>query len=362
MKKRKQVTKLTPQPQRSVAAERTKSSHLLPKHKEEQQSNRLLYASCIMFLLGAGTLALLYYVQYHSVRNAESTHPALGSLDAGKKFALSPCDRFFHNHTYRGATDLASQEITTYLFGEIHGLDEVHVSDCMEFLGAQTGDHFLIESPHEGAEVPCDSITPVYKRFNGKLKCFGIDVPINEARRLYGDSMFQIDFLKNKLPRIVEGSATVQEGMKKWIDFVDYIMSQSANLSQNSPASRLGIQDDDFYHRNGKYLKKLAKKMSGLSKREVSAFLFEELEKLSNKAEYYYSLSRGGPTNHAVVEHVMAHQKLLRSNQLRKQGAYQPRLFAAVGAAHLDASNNQEIKRIYEEGDSVMILSSKNYK
>lgn len=248
----------------------------------------------------------------------------------------SVCHDYFNNETH---TD--GRTINTVLLGELHGVNEQHVTDCLESLVTE-GDHLLIEALDEGKEIKCNTVHPAYQRFNGKLKCYGFDVPIDEARRRYNDLAYRANFLYKNADIFLQKAKTPKDVVKDFKSFGDKIIHTKSSLPT----------DSDFIKRQGKYFIKLSKKLQGLSFPEIGDFLIQENRRLTDRADYYEKLSRRGPTNDALVKQITEHQeKLVGSKQ---------RLFAVAGTNHLDPALNAQLIEVIKGKEPVTILRPKS--
>lgn len=301
------------------------------KKVSESDNRQRVISTLILLMLGGASLAGIYYYLY----SQQSAQPGFIN-NAGKQ--PGACQRFFHTKVYHSVQRAA---FNTTLIGELHGQYEEHVADCLEML-AKDGDHLLIEMPNQNKEIACDSIHPAYKRFNHKLRCYGFDVGVDDARRLYADHAYRANFIAEKMAKFLEGAISANEVRKNLKSFADF------TRDQNGPNNEI----TSFNNRFGKYLARLAKRMDGLNIKEMHDFLFVENKFSYEKAKQYELLSRQEPTNSALVQKMKEHQNELTGSQQN--------LFAVAGANHFDMTYNKNLKEEIEKmPGTVTILTPK---
>jgi len=299
----------------------------MPKRKHPQKNLTppyYLYAA----LLTVATCPLLIHFLFRQSPNTT--------------LANDSCQRFFHNHTFKMAEN--NNPITTNLLGVIHGPGDQEASDCLESQ-IRDGDHLLIESPDNGEAVNCDAVDPAYAKFNGKLKCFGFDISIDEARRRYNDFAMKANFIKNYHQSFFINAKTTQDVINNIKRFANFLLESQ----QTPPQQNL---DPELIPRTSKYFTKLANKLRGFQNAfEIQQFLTQENNLLVKKAEQYEELSRKGPTNHALTEQIKLHQKQLQGSGFR--------LFGVVGDRHLDPSLNKYLHEITSGPEPVTLFRTK---
>lgn len=307
------------------------------KQKLQATNSNYHFNPTLFLLLNGSVLALLYFCSNNTNPSNQLNSAALPTyIDQS---TASICMNFFSNQTY-GLTQ--NKSIKTTLIKEYHGQNEHEIADCLDSLLTKD-DHLLLESPNNGLEISCDSLQPAYKRFNGKAKCYGADLAIDEARRRYADSAWRANFISQKMSTFFITGLASKDIIKNIINFAEMLRNFKDPTDNNVEFTNSNV-------RNGKYLKQLALKMRGLDIKEMQAFLVTENNMWADKANYYEKLSRSGPTNQALNEQISIHQKQLANNHHK--------LFVVYGANHLNFEKNKGLKKLLEESDvPITILS-----
>ena len=250
----------------------------------------------------------------------------------------SSCEDYFHNESYNFKYGL----IKTILIGETHGVNEHYVADCLETI-ATAGDHLLIESPTEGKETSCDDVHSAYKRFNGKLKCYGFDVSMSDvSRRTYSDLIYRINFIADRSSKFFIGANSGKEVISRINTFADILEKYESHEIHPK------YFDPTFNKRTAKYLRKLGKSMSGLNIPEMQDFLIKENNRLANKADQYREKSS---RDHRFISEIISHKQLVGKKY---------RLFAVAGTDHTSPKLNSELReKIIQSGVPITILTPK---
>jgi len=286
--------------------------------------------------LGFFCLAVIAFPAFLSIIPRQLSGTRSLSLDS------PACTDHFDIHTYNGA-----KSDDPLLIGEIHKIDERynanHVADCLTSL-AQDGDQLLIEAYIEGREAECSFIDSAYQRFNGKLKCYGFDVAPDENQRIYTDLALKA----NLLVKLAQNPLFF--GVESPKEFRAKLIMVSEKLQQQKSSSSV---DQDHSKRLGKYLGNLARKLSGLTIREIEHFIFKEHKQLVDKVEKYEKLSRHGKTDKSFLSHLKNHQEQLAGSKYR--------LFAVAGAQHLDPLHNPYLQTAIDSHEPFTILMPKRY-
>jgi hypothetical protein len=230
---------------------------------------------------------------------------------------------------------------------EIHGQYETKIADCLDEM-LTANDRLLIEAPdNNGEPIPCDSVHPAYKRFNGKVECFGFDVPINEDRIRYAECSWRANFIGEKIYPWVRDKAKSTDEVVRFVnsfaDFIEKIPDQNEGVGSN-----LNIK---FNERSGKYLReRIAKRITNMNFGEISQFLIKENNEMAARAQVYQARTRDTVTNDALVQQVKHHNEALTKSKT------DGRLFVVAGAAHLDPDKNKKFQEIVDQQDEIVLL------
>lgn len=303
-------------------------------HRQTLPANdSIYYIASTMFLLLSGVI--LYLLNFNSGNKNILLQTNNDNLNKDTS-TTSLCMNFFTNQTYNTSKD---KLIKTTLIKEHHGKNEYEVVACLDTL-LNKDDHMLIEFSSNGNEILCDSVSSAYKKFNGKARCYGADISIDEARRRYSDFAWRANFISQKVSKFFLRNLSSKEIINLLINFADTLRSSKNNDREL----------DNFNARNGKYLRQLAIKMRGLDIKQLQQYLVKENNIMADKAERYEKLSRSGPTNQALIAHITNHQKQL--------SATNNNLFVVYGANHLDPENNLALKKLLEQSTEVVTILS----
>ena len=207
--------------------------------------------------------------------------------------------------------------------------DDEKISDCIDVL-AKPGDHLLLEVENTGNPVDCGILNSAYKKLNPKLTCFGFDVGFDKNRESYNIYAHRANLLYS-MDKVLKGATSAKEIRKQLSDYAEKLM-------ETKTPSHFPVKD--YHQKNGKYLKKLCRKLSGLNMKEIEDFLTKENQRLAAKADDFENLSRRGATDGALVKNIKAHQAQL-SNPDNSQ-----HLFVVAGARHLDLNINSHLKEL----------------
>ena len=307
------------------------------KHSTQQSSSYWKIAGTVVMAIL--TFSAIIWLLYSSRNKKIGLMPGSTNLGDCKNFNVHR----YNAPPYKSSDDAVF--FNTILLGELHGKNEQYVVSCLKKLSG-VGDHLLIESPSNGKSVVCDEIHPIYREFNGRLKCYGFDVSMDKERRLYGDCAWRANFIAQKSSFFLDRARNAAEARKSIIAFADFLGENSVDSNQFAQSA-----DPEFTKRNVKYLKKLAKKMRGLSIKEMHQYLLKENNALVIKAKSHEARSRGGPTNDALVQEMGSHQRELKGGNNR--------VFVVAGANHVDPKKNKALKAKIDAGEQVAILMPK---
>ena len=240
------------------------------------------------------------------------------------------CEGYFHITP----SQIDPSTATILLFAEHHDTDkdDERIADCIASFSAP-GDRLLIEVTDIGKTVDCSALHPAYRRFNSELECYGFDLPVTEARRLYSDFAYRANFIATKILAFFEGKSSAKQIRRRIKSFGDHI--SKIKLSDK-------FIDLEFNKRFGEYLKELITRMKGLSIKQMQAFLTEENNSLADMAAIYESLSRKGPTNKSLVQAIRKHRLQLLNS------ANKHRLFVVAGTAHMDPQRNIDLSTLVD--------------
>lgn len=266
----------------------------------------------------------------------------------------NPCKKFNAN-LYNPNTKEANLTLfKTILFGETHGQDEHDVIACLNSLSRE-GDHVLLETTSTGKELALEEMAPpAYASLHGRLKCYGFDTPISENRFYYAHYGWCADFIGQKVTPIVNGANSGIEVRNFFNKFADFLEQLPVKRDPTLKFTTLDTEQK-FYNTNkikAKYLRRLSIKIRGKEDLpEIGQYLMKEYADMREKELFYYSESRGGETNRALVEHLRTHENALKGSKNR--------LFLVAGRNHVDLDKNKALKAKKDQGDSFAVLMPK---
>ena len=255
---------------------------------------------------------------------------------AAETMPVEPCGKDFTNKTFNPNQGL----VNIFLLAEIHGTNEANVANCLNNL-MTPGDRLLIESPAQGKEVPCDDVHQAYKRFNGKFKCYGFDIPIDKASILYNDYSYRVNFLAKYTGQFIADANSGKEFISNFRPFANFLKEQGS-----ASGSKYG--DPKFNQRQVDYFLSLTKRMQGLTLPKIEGLLVKENDRLYGLVKKYEKASRLGPTNDALVQEILKHTKQLAGSQNR--------LFVVAGANHVDPKVNRKLAKDVIQKEAVTWL------
>jgi len=241
--------------------------------------------------------------------------------------------------------------IQTVMIQEVHAKDEMNIADCLEEM-ISPDDRLLIEAPDDnGKALPCGSVHPVYKHFDGKVKCFGFDVPLSEDRLRYVEFSWRTNFIEEKIvPWVLEKAKTASDVVRyvnHVADFFDQLPDDKEGLSSN-----LNINHNQ---RKAKYLReRIAKKITEMNLDEVIQFLVKENNQMGERAMEYQARTRETVANDALIKQIQHHK-----TELKNSGT-DGRLFVVAGAHHLDPDKNKKLQKVIDQGDEITLLKTKS--